>query len=98
MMGKDRSPAELVAILLAIGISTALNVLTIAAIWAAILRMEQKIQPYGLSENTTQVLTGWGGGMIGVLGAFVGYTFNQHTRKPPPPEEPPPPAEQPGQP
>lgn len=25
----------------------------------------------------TQVLTGWGGGIIGVLGAYVGYSFSK---------------------
>ena len=28
--------------------------------------------PVGLSDNATQVLTGWGGGIIGVIGALVG--------------------------
>lgn len=27
----------------------------------------------GLSDNAVQLLTGWGGGMIGLIGAYVGY-------------------------
>jgi hypothetical protein len=27
----------------------------------------------GLSSNATQILTAWGGGVIGVLGGYVGY-------------------------
>lgn len=67
-MTKRNDSIDLVAILLAIGISTALNVLTFAVVYDAVTS-----QGPGLSENATQILTGWGGGMIGVIGAFVGY-------------------------
>ena len=71
----ERSGSEIVAILLAAGISTALNVLVLAAVWLAV--MHNVVNPNGIGENTTQVLTGWGGGMLGVLGAYVGYTFGK---------------------
>jgi hypothetical protein len=58
----------LVALVLAVGISTAINAFTIAVLLDAILG-----ETPGLSENATQILTGWGGGVIGVIGAVVGY-------------------------
>jgi hypothetical protein len=60
-----------VVILLAVGIATALNMITGAVLYAALFGHSDV--PGGLSENATQILTGWGGGMIGVIGAFVGY-------------------------
>lgn len=71
-----RRTAEIVAIILAIGIASALNVMTIAMLYEAIFHTESA----GLSENATQIMTGWGGGMIGVLGAFVGYAFGREVR------------------
>lgn len=59
---------EWVAFTLAIGMATALNVFTGAVLWDALFN-----EAPGLSENGTQVLTGWGGGIVGVLGAYVGY-------------------------
>lgn len=69
------SVASIVAVIMAIGISLALNMMTFAAIYAA-FHIPQGADP-GLSENATQVLTGWGGGMIGVLGAYVGAVFGK---------------------
>jgi len=46
----------------------AINVFTFAAVYSAIITNQS------LSENATQILTGWGGGVIGVIGAIVGYT------------------------
>ena len=57
-----------VAIILAVGMATALNAITFAVLYDAIFSKGP-----GLSENATQVLTGWGGGIIGVLGAYIGY-------------------------
>jgi hypothetical protein len=74
-LAASRSALGWVAILLAVGISTALNVLVFASVYVAIAGKSDV--PGGLSENATQVLTGWGGGMIGVLGAFVGYRAGQ---------------------
>lgn len=56
-----------VAVTLAIGVATALNIFTFAVLYDAIFA-----ERAGLSENGTQVLTGWGGGVIGVLGAYIG--------------------------
>lgn len=73
-----QTTAERVAVILAIGISMALNFVTLALVWAAYNRLGQSGQ--GLSENGTQLLTGWGGGIIGVLGAYVGYSFGRKRR------------------
>lgn len=58
-----------VAVVLAIGIATAVNLITAAMLWEAIFRTESA----GLSENATQILTTAFGGIIGVLGGYVGY-------------------------
>lgn len=60
--------AYVVAIILAVGICTALNILTVATVVDALF----SVAP-GISENATQILTGWGGGVVGVIGAVVGY-------------------------
>lgn len=82
--GSPGRAAYTVALVLAIGICTALNLLTIAtvidALWSAVP---------GISENATQILTGWGGGVVGVIGAVVGYNaghanaLRQQTAPPP---------------
>ena len=59
---------DVVAVILAVGIATALNVIVFAVLYDAI-----RSEGPGLSENATQILTGWGGGIIGVLGAYIGY-------------------------
>lgn len=63
-----------VAIILAIGIATAVNLITAAVLYDAIASKGP-----GLSENATQVLTAAFGGIVGVLGAFVGYQAGRDT-------------------
>ena len=70
-MRESGSSFQAVAIVLAIGLVLALNAITFAVLYIAVFH--QSDVPGGLSENATQVLTGWGGGIIGVLGAYVGY-------------------------
>ena len=69
---------HLVAIILAVGMVVAINLFTFAAVYSAVATNDQ------LSENATQILTGWGGGVIGVIGAIVGYTagHNAAERRP----------------
>jgi len=69
MKWTQRVSRDLVAIILAIGLATALNVIVAGVLWDAITQPDSS----GLSENATQVLTGWGGGIIGILGAVFGY-------------------------
>ncbi len=57
-----------VALTCAIGFCTALNIVTFAVLWDALFSDDA-----GLSENAVQLLTGWGGGLIGVIGAYIGY-------------------------
>jgi hypothetical protein len=55
-----------VALVIAVGFVLGFNIFCFAVLYTAI----QNDAP--LSENATQVLTGWGGGMVGLLGGFVG--------------------------
>jgi hypothetical protein len=56
-----------VAVILAVALAVAFNIFCIAVLYTAI------DADTALSENATQVLTGWGGGIIGILGAYIGY-------------------------
>ena len=58
--------SEWVAIIIAAGFVLGFNVFCFAVLYTAVT------SDAPLSENATQVLTGWGGGMVGLLGGFVG--------------------------
>lgn len=58
----------IVAIILAAGFAVALNIVVLAIFWDAAYGPRP-----GLSANATQVLIGWGGGVVGVLGSYLGY-------------------------
>lgn len=62
---------EWVAVILAIGLGTAVNLIVIGGFASAIYRQAE------LSENATQVMTAVFGGIVGVLGSFVGYKAGQ---------------------
>jgi len=67
-----QTPASLasgstVAVILAISLGAAFNIFCFAVLYTAVT------SDAPLSENATQVLTGWGGGIIGILGAYIGY-------------------------
>lgn len=71
-----------VALVLAVGMCTAVNLFTVAVLYDALFSSGP-----GLSENATQVLSSWGGGIIGVIGAVVGYqagVASQAQHRPPP--------------
>jgi Co/Zn/Cd efflux system component len=68
----DRGRA-LVAIILAVGLVIAISTITIGVLWEAIFRTGSS----GLSENATQVLTTAFGGIIGVLGSYIGFRAGQ---------------------
>lgn len=57
-----------VALTLAIALGTALNLITAAVLLDALLS-----DGPGLSENATQILVAAFGGILGTLGAYVGY-------------------------
>jgi len=65
---------DLAALILAIGLATAVNLITFAVLYDALFS-----QGPGLSENATQILTTAFGGMIGVIGSYVGYRAGQQT-------------------
>ena len=81
--------AGIVAIILAAGVAIALNVITMAILWAAWARLG--VDPdSGISENGTQLLTGTFGAIIGALSAYLGYTVGKKANgKPPEVTEPP---------
>lgn len=70
-MAKRKQPLSpsggTVALILAFSLGLAFNIFCFAVLYTAI----ESDAP--LSENATQVLTGWGGGIIGILGAYIGY-------------------------
>jgi Co/Zn/Cd efflux system component len=81
-MGEKVSPSErrsahTVAVILAAGMAVALNVVTVSLLYVALLRLGNPAQVQGISERGTVLLTGWGGGIIGVLGAYIGYAFGR---------------------
>ena len=81
--------SDTVAVILAIGISVALITVTTGLLYAAIIRLG--IDPdSGLSENATQLLTGWGGGIIGVLGSYLGFVYGRKSAQNEEEEAPPP--------
>jgi len=67
-----------VAIVLAFGLVLAINLVTGAVLYDAIFSKGP-----GLSDNATQVLTTAFGGIIGVLGSFIGYRAGQAAAAPP---------------
>ena len=71
-----RAGSHAVALVLAVGMCTAINLFTFAVLYDALFSAGP-----GLSENATQVLTGWGGGIIGVIGAVVGYQAGHNAAK-----------------
>lgn len=83
---KHREASGVVAIILAGGMAVALNVITAALLYAAIVRLG--VDPdSGLSDNGVQILLAWGGGIISVLAGYVGYIVGKKTNgtTPPPP-------------
>lgn len=61
-------PKDWVALVLAVGVAVAINVVCFGIMWDAV-KLDAEI-----SENGTQILTGVLGGIIGILGAYLGYS------------------------
>jgi hypothetical protein len=81
-----RNTRDWVALILALGLALSMVLFTLALLYVAINK-EGAIET-GLSENATQVLTGWGGGVIGILGAVFGMRVaNGNNHRPEPGEE-----------
>jgi hypothetical protein len=86
-VASKKSPASLasgstVAVILAVALALAFNIFCIAVLYTAVK------SDVALSENATQVLTGWGGGIIGILGAYVGYRIGFVASQDDPSDEP----------
>jgi len=65
--GEKRGGQEWVAIVLGIGIAVAVNLVTFGLMWEAVFRSGT------MSDNATQLLTTAFGGIVGVLGSYVGF-------------------------
>lgn len=65
---KEAHGKDWVALVLTIGLCTATNILVIAVLYDAVFS-----EGPGLSENATQILVAVFGGMIGVIGSYIGY-------------------------
>ena len=78
-MTENNGGKDWVARILAIGLATAINAITFAVLYDAIFSSES-----GLSENATQILTTAFGGIIGVLGSYIGYRAGVSRATPPP--------------
>ena len=63
----ERKGRDLVAVVLALGLSTALNLLLFGVTWDAV-----RSDTPGLSENATQVIIAAFTGITGVLGGYIG--------------------------
>ena len=80
-MKRKWTTTDIVAIILSLSIGVALNIFIIMA---GIEAYANSITlPIGLSDNATQILGAWGGGIISVIGALVGVRIG---RKLPPTE------------
>src|SRR4029077_5119885 len=71
-----REASGTVAIILAVGMVVALNIVTAALLYAAIIRLGIDINA-GLSDNGVQVLLAWGGGIISVIAGYTGYVVGK---------------------
>ena len=75
-------PRDWVAIILAVALGTAINTITFAVLYDAIFS-----EGPGLSENATQLLVTAFGGIIGVLGSYVGFKAGLAAGRDEPPED-----------
>jgi sulfite exporter TauE/SafE len=63
-----------VAVVLAFGLATAINLITLAILWDAIFHHGGSVD-----ENSTQILTTIFTGIIGILGAYIGFRAGRET-------------------
>jgi len=79
-MNSDTGKTWIVALALAVALGLAVVIITVGVLYDAIFS-----EGPGLSDNATQVLTAAFGGIIGVLGSYVGYRAASNGRSSPPP-------------
>jgi hypothetical protein len=71
---KRRLGVDLIALVLAVSLGIAIVMIMVSAI---INVVDHQAPTPTLGENTTQVLTSAMGGVVGILGAYVGYAFRR---------------------
>jgi len=71
---RDESRVWIVAFALAIALGLAVVIITVGVLYDAIFS-----EGPGLSDNATQILTAAFGGIIGVLGSYVGFRAGAST-------------------
>lgn len=78
---RNLTGVDIVAIILAIGVSLVLCLIIIGTI-VQILHNAPLLPEIQLSENATQILIAGIGGIIGVLGSYIGYrVHNTHPKE-----------------
>jgi hypothetical protein len=69
---------DLVAVILAVGLALTI-VLVLVATMVQILNNAPNVPEIQLSENATQILVAAIGGVVGVLGGYVGYRLHERS-------------------
>lgn len=67
-MVQPAQPKDVIALILAVGVATAINIVVLAVMWDAIQVGAE------ISENGTQIISGVLGGVIGILGSYLGFS------------------------
>ena len=67
---KFRGNTDAVVLVIALGLAVAVNLICAAALWSAIAT------DTALSDNATQVIGAAIGGLVGILGGYVGFRAN----------------------
>jgi hypothetical protein len=75
---KWRPGVDLIALVLAIGLSSAIILILVATMVQIVYNQRPEVT---LSENATQVLTSAVGGLSGILGGYIGYSMRDRRGK-----------------
>jgi hypothetical protein len=78
MISSRRKYVDLTAMILSIGITLSITLLTIGIVWSAIKNGGTAAT---LTENETQVLISAFGGIFGILGAYIGYQLGNGAKE-----------------
>lgn len=72
------SGVDIVAVILAAGLACLVILILIATIIQILTPSEPRTPEIQLSENATQILIAAIGGIVGVLGGYIGHRLHQH--------------------
>ena len=78
---RDLSGVDIVAIILAIGLSSVLCFIIIVATIVQIIHNAPGVPEIQLSENSTQIMIAAIGGILGVLGGYIGYRYTNDSKE-----------------